>query len=68
MSIINDVTQFIWGDVWLRFLTILIIAIIAAVLLKVILKTVLKPLTKKTKTKIDDIIIRSISSIIFYVV
>jgi small-conductance mechanosensitive channel len=68
MSIINDVTQFIWGNVWLRFLTILIITIIAAILLKVIMKTVLKPLTKKTKTKIDDIIIRAITSIIFYVV
>ena len=68
MSIINDVTQFIWGNVWLRFLTTLIITVIAAFLLKVILITVLKPLTKKTKTKIDDIIIRAISSIIFYVV
>ena len=68
MNIINDVTQFIWGNVWLRFLTILLITVIAAILLKVILKTVLKPLTKKTKTKIDDIIIRAISSIVFYVV
>jgi MscS family membrane protein len=34
----------------------------------VVLKTVLKPLTKKTKTKVDDIIIKSFSSIIFYVI
>jgi len=68
MNIINDITQFIWGNVVLRFLATLIITIIVAFLLKVILKTVLKPLAKKTKTKIDDIIIRSLSSIIFYVV
>jgi len=68
MNIINNVTQFIWGNVGLRFLAILIITLIAAFLLKVILKTVLKPLTKKTKTKIDDIIIKSLSSIIFYII
>jgi MscS family membrane protein len=68
MDIINDVTQFIWGNVVLRFLTILIVTVIAAFLLKIIMKTALKPLAKKTKTKIDDIIIRSLSSIIFYVV
>ena len=68
MSMLNDITQYIWGNVWLRFLTILIVTVIAAILLKIILKTVLKPLTKKTKTKIDDIIIRAISSIVFYVV
>jgi len=68
MDFINEVTQFIWGSVALRFLAILIITIIVAFLLKVILKTVLKPLAKKTKTKIDDIIIKSLSSIAFYVI
>ncbi len=68
MDIINDVTQFIWENVMLRFLAILIITIVSAFLLKVILKAVLKPLTKKTKTKIDDIIIKSLSSIVFYVI
>jgi len=68
MDFINEAIQFIWGNVALRFLAILIITIIAAFLLKVIMKTVLKPLTKKTKTKIDDIIIKSLASIIFYVI
>lgn len=68
MDLINEAIQFIWENVALRFLTILIITIIVAFLLKVILKTVLKPLTKKTKTKVDDIIISSLSSIIFYVI
>ncbi len=68
MDLINEAIQFIWENVALRFLTILIITIIVAFLLKVILKTVLKPLTKKTKTKVDDIVISSLSSIIFYVI
>lgn len=68
MNIINEVTQFIWGNIALRFLAILIITFIAAFLVKVFLKTVLKPLTKKTKTKIDDIIIKGLSSIAFYVI
>jgi MscS family membrane protein len=68
MDLINEAIQFIWENVALRFLAILIITIIVAFLLKVILKTVLKPLAKKTKTKVDDIIISSLSSIIFYVI
>jgi MscS family membrane protein len=68
MDLINEVVQFIWENVALRFLTILFITIIAALLLKVVLKAVLKPLTKKTKTKVDDIIIKSLSSIVFYVI
>lgn len=68
MDIINEVIQFIWQNVALRFVAILIITIIAAILIKIILKTVLKPLAKKTKTKIDDIIIKSLASIMFWVV
>ncbi len=68
MDFINEAIQFIWENVALRFVTILVFTLIAAFLLKVILKTVLKPLTKKTKTKVDDIIIKSLSSIIFYII
>ncbi len=68
MDLINEAIQFIWENVVLRFLAILVITIIAAFLLKVVLKTALKPLTKKTKTKVDDIIVKSLSSIIFYVI
>ncbi|MGD8535274.1 MAG: mechanosensitive ion channel family protein [Candidatus Aminicenantes bacterium] len=68
MDFINETIRFIWENVALRFVAILVFTLIAALLLKIILKTVLKPLAKKTKTKIDDIIIKSLSSIVFYVV
>jgi MscS family membrane protein len=68
MEFINDAVQFISGNTYLRFLSALVITFILALLSKFILKKVLKPLTKKTKTKIDDIIIKSLSAIIFYMV
>jgi small-conductance mechanosensitive channel len=68
MNDVSNVSQFIWGNPYLRFLAVLLITIIIAFVAKFILKQVLKPLAKKTKTKIDDLIIKSISSIIFYVV
>lgn len=68
MEIISDAFQFISGNPYLKFLAILVITIIIAFLAKIILKQVLKPLAKKTKTKIDDLIIKSLSSIIFYIV
>lgn len=68
MSVINDIIQFISESVWLRFLAILVITIIAAIVARFVLKAVLKPLSKRTKTKVDDIIIKSIASIIFYIV
>jgi MscS family membrane protein len=68
MEFINDAVQFISGNTYLRFLSALVITFILALLSKFILKKVLKPLTKKTKTKIDDIIIKNLSIIIFYMV
>lgn len=68
MKLINDVVQFISGNTYLRFLTALVFTFILALLSKFLLKRVLKPLAKKTKTKIDDIIIKNLSSIIFYIV
>ncbi len=68
MGFINDAVQLISGNTYLRFLTALVITFILALLSKFILKRVLKPLTKKTKTKIDDIIIKNLSIIIFYMV
>jgi MscS family membrane protein len=35
---------------------------------KLIFKRILKPLAKKTKTMIDDLIVRSLSSLIFYII
>lgn len=68
MEAINEAIQFITENRYLRFLAVLVITLIIAFLSKIILKKILKPLAKKTKTKIDDIIIKSLSSIIFYIV
>ena len=68
MKAVSDAFQFISGNTYLRFLAILVVTFIIAFLAKFILKQVVKPLVKKTKTKIDDIIIKSLSSIIFYIV
>ncbi len=68
MKFMNDAVQFISGNTYLRFLSALVITFILALLSKFILKRVLKPLTKKTKTKIDDIIVNNLSTIIFYIV
>jgi len=68
MTHINDIIQFILGNVYLKFLLIFIVTLIIATLVKLIIKKVLKPLALKTKTKIDDLIIKSISSIIFYII
>jgi len=62
MKAVSDVFQFISG------MATFVITVIIAFLAKLILKQVLKPLAKKTKTKIDDLIIKSLSSIIFYIV
>ncbi|NIM90754.1 MAG: mechanosensitive ion channel [Candidatus Aminicenantes bacterium] len=68
MNIVNQILEFIFGNVYLKFLFILIVTLIIAYLLKFIFRKVLKPLTKKTETKIDDLIIKSTSSIVFYIV
>lgn len=68
MKIINEIFQFIFGNIYLRFLAILAISVVVAYLAKLILKKILRPLAKKTKTKIDDLIIKSASSIIFYII
>jgi len=68
MKTITEVINFIFSNVYLKFLFVLFITLIIAFLAKVILKKLFKPLVKKTKTKIDDLIIKSISSIIFYII
>jgi small-conductance mechanosensitive channel len=67
MNIVNKILEFIFGNVYLKFLFVLIVTLIIAYLAKFVFRKILKPLTKKTKTKVDDLIIKSISSIIFYV-
>ncbi|MFQ5721934.1 MAG: mechanosensitive ion channel family protein [Candidatus Aminicenantales bacterium] len=68
MKIFNEIISFIFGNIYLKFLMIVIISFLLALLAKLIVKKVLKPLAKKTKTKIDDLIIKSLSSLIFYII
>ncbi|MDH4218089.1 MAG: mechanosensitive ion channel family protein [Candidatus Aminicenantes bacterium] len=68
MDSISEIFGFITGNMYLRFLFILVISLIVAFLVKLIMTRVLKPLAMKTKTKVDDLIIKSISSIIFFII
>lgn len=68
MDSVSNIFNSIIGNIYLKFLFILVVSVLVALLVKFIMRQVLKPLAKKTKTKIDDLVIKSISSIIFYVV
>ncbi len=68
MDLVTDIFNFIIGNIYLKFLFVLAVSIAVAFLAKFLVRRVLKPLTKKTRTKIDDLIVKSISSIIFYIV
>jgi MscS family membrane protein len=66
MDSVTNIFDSIIGNIYLKFLFILVVSVLVAFVVKFIVRQVLKPLAKKTKTKIDDLIIKSISSIIFY--
>jgi len=68
MDVINDIGEFIFGNVYLKFVFVLVVTLVIAFLAKLIFKKILKPLAKKTKTRIDDLIIKNLSSIIFYII
>jgi small-conductance mechanosensitive channel len=68
MNTLYDIWNIIMGNLYLRFLFILVVAVVVAFIAKLVVKGVLNPLAKKTKTKIDDLIVKSISSVIFYIV
>ena len=68
MDSVTNILDSIIGNIYLKFLFILAVSVLVAFLVKFIVRQVLKPLAKKTKTKIDDLIIKSMSSIIFYAV
>jgi len=68
MNSISETFGFITENIYLRFLFILVISLIVAFIVKLITNNVLKPWAKKTKTKVDDLIIKSISSIVFYII
>jgi small-conductance mechanosensitive channel len=64
----NKFWQSVTDNDYLRFLSILVISVIVAIIARFVIKNVLKPLAKKTKTRIDDMVIESLSSIIFYII
>jgi len=68
MQEISRLFEYVTGNPGLRFLLITAASILVAVAVKLVVKGVLKPLAKKTKTKVDDLIIKSISSIVFFLV
>jgi small-conductance mechanosensitive channel len=68
MSTMAKIFESIMSNIYLEFLFILAVSLIVALIAKFILIQVLKPLAKKTKTKIDDLIIKSVSSILFYII
>ncbi len=68
MDKLESVFQYILDNLYLRFLLTLVITLVMAYVAKFIFVKVLKPLTKRTKTKIDDLIVKTLSSVIFYIV
>jgi MscS family membrane protein len=65
---VSEIFDFILDNVYLKFLATLVLSLIVAYIAKLIMKRVLKPLARKTKTKVDDLIVKSLSSVIFYAV
>jgi len=68
METVSEIYQLIISNIYLKFLLILVISLIMAFLVKLVVSQILKPLAKKTKTLVDDLIIKSISSVIFYII
>ncbi len=68
MDLIKQVIEAISANIYLQFVCILIATVLIAFVFKFILKKVLKPFIKKTKTQIDDLIVKSISSMSYYIV
>lgn len=68
MQSITGLYESIMGNLYWRFLFILAITLVVAYLAKLIVKGILKPMAMRTKTKVDDLIIKSISSVIFYLI
>ena len=68
MAEVKEFLLSLWNNVYLKSLIIVTAGLVSAFLFKFITRQYLKPLAKKTKTKIDDLIIRSISSVIFYII
>jgi MscS family membrane protein len=68
MESIKEFFQTVLNNPYFKFLLILAVSFVIAFLMKFIMKRVLAPLAKRTETKIDDLLIKSVSSIIFWIV
>ncbi|MCP2520489.1 mechanosensitive ion channel family protein [SCandidatus Aminicenantes bacterium Aminicenantia_JdfR_composite] len=68
MKLVSEIFKFIIENVYLKFLLTLLISLVVAYLTKITFKKILLPITKKTKTVIDDLIVKSSASIIFWVI
>jgi len=65
---VSEIFDFILDNVYLKFLATLVLSLIVAYIAKLIMKRVLKPLARKTRTKVDDLLVKSVSAVIFYAV
>lgn len=68
MDTINNLLDFIWVNLYFRFVLIMVMTVVGAWLARIILKRILKPLTRRTNTKIDDLIVKNLGSMIFYII
>ncbi|MCJ7681542.1 MAG: mechanosensitive ion channel family protein, partial [Candidatus Aminicenantes bacterium] len=68
MSVLPDAYNYVNSHVYLKFLFIVLVSLVAAWIGRQVLRRVLKPLAKKTKTKIDDLIFKSLTNIFFYII
>ena len=68
MNSVIEVLQNLYQNNYFKFLVILSVTLIVAFLTKIISRSIFKPLAQRTKTKIDDIIVKNLSSIIFYLI
>lgn len=68
MTVLDEIIQFIANNPALKFLAAVLISLLVALLTNLVIRKLLKPLVKKTKTMVDDIIIRNFSSLVFYII
>lgn len=68
MASLSKILDFILNNIYLRFLFIMAVSLVLAWTARMILRKVLKPLARKTRTKVDDLIIKSLTTVLFYLV
>jgi len=68
MNALSKALDFVVANMYLRFLLILVVSVLLGLLAKLVLRKGLAPLARKTKTAVDDLVVKSLSSIVFYIV